>query len=329
MCRPTAVFVALALSAVGAGTTAAAAPRGSAVPRTCGDATRLVGEGPRKATPVLFVHGFSGSPSDFRRSLTAGTMLTTIGAIDDAATYVFDYRARSSEWVTHAAIGPALARSIDCLRRRSNRKVLVVAHSMGGLATRDAQARTVDGRLVADSIAGVVTIGTPTRGVILLSFTSGKVGDVLVQAAAGALGDACTERPGRKRQRLCALLEAASAPAVTAMTPDSAELANLPPWRPGLRVRPIAADLRLRLSVFGFGTTVSLGDIVATVESATADGTQRSLVVACHTELAELLDVVDVSPCSHANVLANRRILESVRVQVQAAVGRANRSVSP
>ena len=44
---------------------------------------------------------------------------------------------------------------------------------MGGLAAQFAQGAVIDGRSVADSIQRVVTIGTPSDGVILLSFTSG------------------------------------------------------------------------------------------------------------------------------------------------------------
>lgn len=291
------------------------------LPRTCGPVTRRVGTGVSGATPVLFVHGFSGSPGDFRRRLTsAPTMLESVEHIDGAVPYLFDYASRSRQWVTDPAIGRALAEAIVCLRRASGRKVMVIAHSMGGLATRYAQNEVVGGTRVASAIAAVVTIGTPTEGVILLSFTSGKIGDVLVQAAVDAIGDACKDPPGGKRRRLCALLEAASAPAVSAMTPDSEELAALPRWRRGLRVRTIAADLRLRLSIFGFGTTVSLGDIVAEVSSATADGTARPIVLACHTGLTDLFDVVDESPCSHANEVANRRVIRAVVDEVQRVV---------
>lgn len=291
------------------------------LPQTCGPATRRVGSGARGATPVLFVHGFSGSPGDFRRRLTSTpTMLESVARIDGAVPYLFDYAKRSRQWVTDPAIGPALAEAIVCLRRASGRKVMVVAHSMGGLATRFAQDEVVAGTRVATAVAGVVTIGTPTEGVILLSFTSGKIGDALVQAVVDAIGDACNDPPGGRRRRLCALLEAAGAPAVSAMTPDSEELAALPSWRRGLRVQTIAADLRLRLSVVGFGTTVSLGDIVAEVSSATADGTARPIVVACHTGLTDLFDVVDESPCSHANEVANRRVIRAVVGEVQRVV---------
>jgi hypothetical protein len=109
------------------------------------------------------------------------------------------------------------------------------------------------------------------------------------------------------------------------MAPGSAQLAALPPWGARVVVHPIAADLRLRLSVFGNGTTVSLGDIVATVASATADASpgEQPLVVRCNTELTHLVDVVDTSPCAHANEITNRRIIEEVRDQVRTAVAQA------
>ena len=43
-------------------------------------------------------------------------------------------------------------------------KVILIDHSMGGLATRYAAAQTVDGRPVWDEIGLVVTLGTPNLG---------------------------------------------------------------------------------------------------------------------------------------------------------------------
>lgn len=274
-------------------------------------------------TPVLFVHGFFGSPRDFRRERDGRpSMLATIAATDGVAVYTFDYSKHASKWVTDQAIGPALAESIQCLERASGRKVIVIAHSMGGLATRLAQGQVVRGRSVADSIERVITIGTPTRGVILLSFTKDRGSSFVVQTVVDALGELCSEPPRTKRKRLCELLDAANAPATGAMAPGSGQLGALPPWGVGVLVQPIAADLRLRVSVFGYGTTISLGDIVATVGSATADASpgQDATVVRCHAEITDLVEVVDTSPCSHANEVANRRVIEAVRAAVQAAV---------
>jgi pimeloyl-ACP methyl ester carboxylesterase len=256
-------------------------------------------------------------------------MLQAVEALSGIAVYTFDYSGRASQWVTNQNIGPALAQSIRCLAIESGHKVMVVAHSMGGLATRLAQGQVVDGRAVSDSLSRVVTIGTPTRGVILLSFTNNGISNRIVQTAVDAVGKACGKpaAKNKKRRRLCELLDAANAPAVTAMAPGSAQLAALPAWGAGVIVHPIAASLRLRISTFGFGTTVSLGDIVATVGSATADASpgEHALEVRCPVELDNLVNVVDRSPCSHTNELSNHRIIDAVVAQVRIAVRQAEK----
>jgi hypothetical protein len=227
-------------------------------------------------------------------------------------------------------IGPALADAITCLAEESGKKVVVVAHSMGGLAARFAQGQQVDGRSVADAIRQVITIGTPNRGVILLSIANGEVSNLIVRGATELAGAACDEPPRKQERRdLCELLRAASIPAVKAMDPDSKRLKALPKWSPRLAVDGVAADLRLRVSAFGIGTTVSLGDIVVTVDSATADASPSTsrFVARCSTELTDLIDVVDESHCSHANELSNRRIVRHVVDQVLEAQA-ANRSRS-
>jgi len=310
----------LALPAAGAGAVTV-----RTMPKRCGNATRVGSDEGAAAVPVLFVHGFSGSPRDFsHRRDGAPSMLQAVETISGATAYTFDYSERASRWVTDQGIGPALAQSIRCLSAASGRKVMVVAHSMGGLATRLAQGQVVEGRAVAESLARVVTVGTPTRGVILLSFTNNRFSETVVQTAVDGVGKACGEpaAKNKRRPRLCELLDAANAPAVTAMAPGSAQLAALPAWGAGVVVHPIAANLRLRISAFGFGTTVSLGDIVATVGSATADASpgEHALEVRCSAELDNLVNVVDASPCSHTNELSNHRIINAVIAQVRVAV---------
>jgi hypothetical protein len=164
----------------------------------------------------------------------------------------------------------------------------------------------------------VVTVGTPTDGVLLLDFTNGEVSNEIVQTVVDAASELCADPGDEERPRLCELFDAANAPAVTAMAPGSAALEALPDWGRSVVVDPVAADIKLRLSVLGFGTTISLGDIVATVESATADPSRgrRPVVVVCRDGLVDLAEVVDESPCSHANELANRRIIRAVRDRV-------------
>jgi len=289
----------------------------------------------RGRTPVLLVHGFLGSPHDFRRGIVgrrdgAPNLLETVTAVDGVSAYTFDYSEHSSKWVTDQSIAPALAQSIRCLARASGHKVVVVAHSMGGLATRVAQDQVIKGSSVSESVARVVTIGTPTEGVLLLNYAKDRLAAYLVQTTINAAGKLCEDPPQKDRRRLCELLDAANAPATAAMAPGSGQLGALPPWGVGVRVHPIAANLLVRVSVFGLGTDVSLGDIVATVGSATADASPgvHPLVVECRTELDELVDAVDSSPCSHGNELANQRIVRAVRDQVRVAVRQAGKRSS-
>ena len=305
-------------------TSGAVAGERARLPKRCQGA-RLARESapPRDAVPVLFVHGFLGSPGSFQRTADRGpSMLDAVSAVDGVASYTFDYAKHASEWVTDPAIGPALARALRCLADVSGHKVVVIAHSMGGLAARLAQGQLIDGRPVSESIARVVTIGTPTRGVLLLSSSTSSFSTKVIQTLVNATGKACDDPPKPSRKRLCALLDAANAPATTSMAPGSGALAALPAWGPGVRVHPIAGDLRLRVSVFGLGTTTSLGDVVATVSSATADPSrgEHPLVVRCHIGVTTLDTIVDRSPCAHGNLTSNRRIIAAVRTQVVKAV---------
>ena len=88
----------------------------------------------------------------------------------------FDYYSTAHQatgWVTDPAIGAALATDITCLASASAAQggpgeVIIVAHSMGGLAVRCAvdQACVGQGHKAAnaDQIGLVVTLGTPNLG---------------------------------------------------------------------------------------------------------------------------------------------------------------------
>ncbi len=325
------VVVASTTTVVGADATSDGASRR----RTeCGSAVRRVSQA-RTGTPVLLVHGFAGGPSDFRRRLAdRPSMIDAIDAVDGAAAYTFDYSRRSLEWVTDPAIGARLGEAIACLAGVHDEPVTVVAHSMGGLATRQAQGTVVDGRPVADSIARVVTIGTPFEGAQLLGFGGGFAGDVAAELIDTALRACSTDlarrptdtfRPRRAPQRsFCGLLGATETAAVQGMIPDSAELAALPPWSDAVRVVPIAADVVVGVDgPFGFSESFSAGDFAVAVPSAVADASPgvRPFVARCHASLFGLVAAIDDSPCSHANELANRRIIRHVREAVRRSVG--------
>lgn len=120
--------------------------------------------------PVVFVHGF-GSDADMWRSGDGRATFDAVGRLGVATPIAFDYRSAHFEWVTDSRIGPSLARLVTCLAKRSTEqggrgKVILVGHSMGGLAIREAAAEPIfrERRNVADVIGLAVTIGTPHGG---------------------------------------------------------------------------------------------------------------------------------------------------------------------
>ena len=328
-----AVAVAVALTAsvaaapaVGASSATAASAAPNATPKAC----RAVPAGSlhvltdvTRRTPVLFVHGFSGRPGDFTNS-HAGvpSMASTVGHVPGVATATFDYSQHALEWVTDPHIGPALAAAIVCLAKRSHHPVVVVSHSMGGLATRYAQAQTVAGTPVASVIDRVVTIGTPSTGSQLLGIEGSPAAPLLRTLLDGARNLCGGKIPARPTRDVCDLIGSEASPAVRGLTPGSSQLAALPPWDPRLIVHAIAGNLSLFVRVLGLEQSVSVGDILVSVDSATADASKGDtpFVVACRSSVGDVTSVIDDSPCSHGQLLRNRRIIGDVRTQVRTAV---------
>jgi pimeloyl-ACP methyl ester carboxylesterase len=107
-----------------------------------------------KYVPIVMVHGwvgqdthdggrkgvFSGSinltPINGQQAHTTRSLIGQLQRLPGAAVFTFDYRDYAARWVTDDHLGPALGRVIDCLYKASGGKVIVVAHSMGGLIAR-------------------------------------------------------------------------------------------------------------------------------------------------------------------------------------------------
>ena len=322
----------LLVAAVSSWSVGAPAAASAATQSGCGDGVRRMSERDQ-GTPVLLVHGFAGAPSDFRHRLAdRPSMLDAINRLEGVVAYTFDYSDHSLEWVTDPAIGERLGRAIACLADAHGAPVTVVAHSMGGLATRQAQGGEVDGRPVSDSLARVVTVGTPFKGAHLLGFGGGIGGDIAAELINTALRACSTDfsrapaafRELRRPQRtFCGLLGATETAAVQGMIPDSDELGALPAWGDDVRIVPMAADIDVGVGgPFGFSESFSVGDFAVSVRSATADASRgvRPFVARCRASLFGIVDAIDASPCSHANELANRRIVRHVRDAVQRGV---------
>ncbi len=121
-----------------------------------------------KKMPVLLVHGFN-SDIGVWGGKNDNSIASEIGSMSDVHLDKFDYEDNHWNWVTHPKIGRRLAEKIACMAKSSRQegglgRVILVSHSMGGLAVRAAGAEVVDGRQVYRDIGLPINMGTPNMG---------------------------------------------------------------------------------------------------------------------------------------------------------------------
>ena len=124
--------------------------------------------------PVVLVHGWGGSST---KMVPVAQALTGPGSsiASQIKVFYFDYRAESIHWAAIPAIASCLAEYVSGISAAyraagGDGKVIVVAHSMGGLAVRFASATNSGGQGVFTDepidkdLGGLVTIDTPSLG---------------------------------------------------------------------------------------------------------------------------------------------------------------------
>ncbi|MCU1616635.1 MAG: hypothetical protein JWO98_4175 [Frankiales bacterium] len=241
--------------------------------------------------PLLLVHGFISSAKAWDSAVKRFCSPTVYAT-------AFDYAKVNSNWVTDPLIGPQLARTILALADASRRgggpgKVLVAAHSMGGLAVRCAADGRCNGGIgapagqaspVAQAIAAVTTFDTPNLGTFLKSGGKSLVSDALGPLLSSlCYGDqAANLGMNDLLNGLCAMVRAfGTSAAGAAFTPGSDELANLPAQPAGVPVQAVAGKALLTvrmfwqdLHIYNAGTS-DTGDFV--VSRASAQAQQREV----------------------------------------------------
>jgi pimeloyl-ACP methyl ester carboxylesterase len=221
------------------------------------------------ATPVLLVHGFNDGPSRFTQG--SPSLEDAIkAAVPDTTTIAFDYHLVATDWVTDAAIGPQLAQCITWLAATSAKqkgpgRIIIVAHSMGGLAVRCALSATCVNGPAADPnlIRLLITLGTPNTG--SNPQTAGPVGDTV-----------CTWIPAC--DALITLRSTSTA--AQAMVPQTGQVLKLAPLPSQVPLVAIAGEIAITTDLFGSalnaistgaGGFYDDGDIVVPVDSALAE----------------------------------------------------------
>ncbi len=218
--------------------------------------------------PILLVHGFHSDATTWSTQT-----INTLGT-DAAHTCVatFDYGAHSTAWVTDPHIGKALANRVIALAGISAvGKVIIVAHSMGGLAVRCAADSGCNGEVagVSSKIAGVITFGTPNLG----TFLKGYLRSDLVDALAVLLASPGACHGGLVLlENLCPSVEAlGTSAAAKAFTPGSSQLTLLPALQATIPVEAIAGSVKITDQLFDRSFAVGDGgDLVVSEDSALA-----------------------------------------------------------
>lgn len=243
-------------------TVAVVAPAPASAAAGCDAGTPAVPELPDGATPVVYVHGWRASGASLDGDRGPADLLYQ--ALQPGYQVLrFDYRDRNTEWPagqTALCLAEYVVKAWEAGRRA--RKVVVVAHSMGGLATRFAAEQiVVDGVPVSSVLAGLVSIGTPHRG----SPWGGTPWAELLQFALpqpGSSAATCLAGPFRK--------------------PPPEPPCAVPPYLPdGVAVHQIGSQITIKRTLFGIpavGGTAEIplyGDGVVPQDS--AQGYPRSV----------------------------------------------------
>ncbi len=258
----------------------------------------LVGEAMEGSTPVVLVHGFSGSKASWFAPIDQAidddvqvrnrSFVEQLLRIDGVSVWIFDYHDTSARWVADPSIGPALAELLGCLAANGGQPAVLAVHSMGGLAARYAFSLLDDPQVVS----GMVTFGTPNLGSDVAAWMSGALGvaDVASMASNPLLGilwsfirndlDECAAaRTTSVEGTDCGWVNGVpplGSEAGIALQRGSTAITSLPPVPDNVSVLGIAGqiDVVFQESSWGFFYSdigrVSVGDTTVMVDSATA-----------------------------------------------------------
>jgi pimeloyl-ACP methyl ester carboxylesterase len=292
----------------------------------CGERLRVPGgvDNPdlHGSVPVVLVHGITSSAEMWNTGAADGgrNLAQTLGDIDSTNVWAFDYGDASLKWVNDARIGIALAESIRCLHEQSGNRVILVAHSMGGLAIQWAVSRGG----VEEAVAHISTIATPFEGSKSLTM----VNRVLDPSTPGPLPTSwrviaqlllrtCAQVSQSDLWSICGQAGVLGSPVGRALMEGSDEIAALPPWSAAIPTFRVAGDMDFRPA--GTPPSYPVGDIAVAVESALAPGVRDSVpptVILCQASLPTF----QAGRCYHSNLPHDREVIDAIAEQVEPVV---------
>jgi pimeloyl-ACP methyl ester carboxylesterase len=275
------------------------------------------------SVPVVFIHGINSSAGMWD-SWSGGSIAGQSALIKGVTAWTFDYAHQSLEWVDKQPIGPSFATAISCLAQASGHKVIIVAHSMGGLAAQYAIGEPRSP--AAAHVAELITIGTPYRGSLLLTAMQAVIsgsevtsGNPYEAALAEALLSACAGVATHTDQNPCWLVSVPRSPVGAALEANSPEIQQLPPWPTDLPVLDTAGDIRIQVGIGPLTFSHDFGDVPVSVSSATAHDTAGQPIVQYCGAAQTMWDVVHSSGgCFHTHLPNDPKIITAVLGAIRA-----------
>jgi pimeloyl-ACP methyl ester carboxylesterase len=289
-----------------------------------------------------FSHLIDLSDTVGRKPAAQRSLIGQLQKIPGAAVYTFDYHDLSAQWVTHERLGPALGKALDCLYEKSGEKVIVVAHSMGGLIARWAVTHDADGGgRRSEHVSTVVTFATPQTGSLLAKLADGVIDSSPQLVVLRIILADCGRRTARKFETgtICDFLpdfmQAFRTPSGDALQAGSPQLKALDPFPKDVTyLDALAGETTLKVPEYvGWFETpltrdVNIGDIVVMQDSA-IDHSSAHTVAHCAYQLNAVRAQTDqigltlgqvsqqdvaqplwkvFGPCFHSNLMRTERL---------------------
>ncbi len=192
--------------------------------------------------PVIFVHGWTGGPM----TKTANDISQQFPN-QQINPFTFDYSKWASYWALNPNIAACLADYVNAVsdkyqKRGGDGKVIIVAHSMGGLAIRYAtNSYYVQNPIQAWRIPYIITLDTPYLGSPWGNYFKIQIWLELLKWVRGNNFPSPWGQDGGK----CLVLHQDTAPLPQVC-------GDLPPWLPkGIQLTEVAGDVNVDRSLFG------------------------------------------------------------------------------
>jgi pimeloyl-ACP methyl ester carboxylesterase len=258
--------------------------------------------------PVVLVHGLGSKAETWSEGSPSMRLSLESAAV---AVRAFDYERANTDWVTTGDTTHRLAKTVICYQQLyGGKKVIIVAHSMGGLLTRAMMSWAAYGKYAKTAVGHVITIGTPHLGAPMGGYSA---------FANLSLCKATVVWFGTEAAKDCEVLE--SSKAISAMSLGSKQLADLPHFPKGISVRAIAGNVRTRLcGLNGCGSEYATSsDLVVPVKSATAEYTTKGTgdgvkVYECFDPIA--MPGIRHPWCEHSGMLKSTIVQDDVKASI-------------